>query len=187
MKHTYHIMGKSPRKIEVEQVGAGPMQSGDFRLTLDGAEERCSATWTANRVKLVIGHRVHDCYVDHVEGSYTVHIDGRRIPVDLLSDSQLRRRNATGADTSDGSPLVTSPMIGKVVEVHVSIGDTVKVGDGLLVIEAMKMENAIKAVAPAKVAAVHVQVGASVEAGALLMELEESKVSDAGLPGEVQI
>ncbi|OIP38651.1 MAG: hypothetical protein AUK47_11605 [Deltaproteobacteria bacterium CG2_30_63_29] len=175
MKHTYHIMGKSPRKIEVEQVGAGPMQSGDFRLTLDGAEERCSATWTANRVKLVIGHRVHDCYVDHVEGSYTVHIDGRRIPVDLLSDSQLRRRNATGADTSDGSPLVTSPMIGKVVEVHVSIGDTVKVGDGLLVIEAMKMENEIVARRSGRIEAIRVEPGDKVEMGKPLIRFAESE------------
>lgn len=173
MKHAYHIMGTPQRKIEVEQLSNGEATAGDFRLTLDGVEQRCSATWAPNRVKLVIENKVRDCFVERTEGGYTIYIDGQRIPVDLLSDSQLRRRNATGTDTSDGSPLVTSPMIGKVVEVHVAVGDTVEVGDALLIIEAMKMENEILARRSGTIEAIRVSAGDKVEAGKPLLRFAD--------------
>ena len=70
-----------------------------------------------------------------------------------------------------GGEAVNSPMPGTVLEVSVKVGDTVKSGDTLVVLEAMKMENAIVAPKDAKVVAVHVTKGQSVESGAALVSL----------------
>jgi len=63
-------------------------------------------------------------------------------------------------------------MPGLIVQLRVKVGDTIAAGDGLVVMEAMKMENELRAQAAGTVRAVHVTVGAAVEKGALLVELE---------------
>lgn len=70
-----------------------------------------------------------------------------------------------------GGEAVNSPMPGTVLEISVKVGDTVKSGDTLVILEAMKMENAIVAPKDAKVVAVHVTKGQSVESGAALVSL----------------
>jgi len=69
------------------------------------------------------------------------------------------------------APLL-APMPGMVVRVQVQVGDVVQPGQGLVVMEAMKMENELRATAPATVKAVIAQPGTAVEKGALLIELE---------------
>lgn len=70
-----------------------------------------------------------------------------------------------------GGEAVNSPMPGTVLEISVKVGDTVKSGDTLVILEAMKMENAIVAPKDSKVVAVHVTKGQSVESGAALVSL----------------
>ena len=70
------------------------------------------------------------------------------------------------------SPL-TAPMPGLVLRIEVEVGDRVAEGDGLVIVEAMKMENELTAAAPARVSAVHVSEGTAVEKGQLLIEFEE--------------
>lgn len=68
--------------------------------------------------------------------------------------------------------VVASPMPGSIVNVAVSVGQSVKKGDVLVVLEAMKMENEIMAAHDATVAAVHVNKGDSVESGTPLVSLQ---------------
>ncbi len=83
------------------------------------------------------------------------------------------RRGSAQVSGGPGGPVkVTSPMPGKIVRVLVSPGDEVGPGQGLAVIEAMKMENELRAPRQGRVASVHVQEGALVEAGRLLAVLE---------------
>ena len=63
---------------------------------------------------------------------------------------------------------INSPMPGNILAVNVAVGDTVKAGDVLMILEAMKMENEIQAPKDGKVTAVAVAKGATVESGALL-------------------
>lgn len=70
-----------------------------------------------------------------------------------------------------GSVQVVAPMPGKILSVKIKAGDSVKKGQVLLVLEAMKMENEIVAPADGTVASVDTAVGSSVEAGALLASL----------------
>lgn len=75
------------------------------------------------------------------------------------------------AQGAEGSVKVAAPMPGKILNVKVSSGQSVKKGDVMLVIEAMKMENEIVAPSDGTVASIHAAVGDSVEAGATLATL----------------
>lgn len=72
---------------------------------------------------------------------------------------------------AQGTVKVTAPMPGTIVKVSVSVGDTVEKGKGLVVLEAMKMENEITAPASGKVTAVNVNKGDKVNAGDLLVSI----------------
>ena len=80
---------------------------------------------------------------------------------------------ATSAQTSApaGNTSITAPMPGTILKVNVSNGQTVKKGDVLMVLEAMKMENEIMAPSDGTVTSVSVQTGASVETGTVLCAL----------------
>ena len=83
-----------------------------------------------------------------------------------------RRRAKEGAGPAGAGPQrIVAPMPGKVIRVLVQAGAAVRARQPLVVVEAMKMENELRAVRDGTVAAVHVKEGASVEAGALLMEI----------------
>lgn len=79
------------------------------------------------------------------------------------------KKSASG---SAGSVAVKAPMPGTIMKVNVSVGATVKKGDVLCVLEAMKMENDICAPADGKVASVNVQKGASVQTEEVLVTLD---------------
>ena len=99
-----------------------------------------------------------------------VDIAGRRYQVEILDPREPRRRaaNAGGSGRRD----VTAPMPGKVVRVLVSEGDSVEAGQGLVVVEAMKMQNALKAPKTGRIIAVQAREGDTVAAGDVLATLE---------------
>lgn len=67
---------------------------------------------------------------------------------------------------------IKAPMPGLVLDVKVKIGDTVNEGDGLLILEAMKMENVIKSSGEGVVKSIHIKKGKTVDKGELLIEME---------------
>ena len=79
---------------------------------------------------------------------------------------------APAAPAPAGGEKIIAPMPGNILSVNVKDGDTVKKGDILLILEAMKMENEIMAPHDATVAAVHVNKGDSVESGTALVSLQ---------------
>jgi len=81
--------------------------------------------------------------------------------------SQSRQREAGRL-----SPEIRSPMPGKILQVRVAEGASVEAGQVLVVLEAMKMENALTSEGPARVRKIHVASGELVELGQLLVELE---------------
>ena len=76
------------------------------------------------------------------------------------------------AAASAGSEQIVSPMPGNILNVNVKVGDAVKKGQVLLILEAMKMENEIMAPKDGTVTSVNVQKGSTVESGALLVTLD---------------
>jgi acetyl/propionyl-CoA carboxylase alpha subunit len=130
--------------------------------------------------------------VGHVaDGELTVHIGSRVFRVEpmgegrfrvngrelcLLVRSELEQRFADlglgAADHAGGR--VEVPMPGKVIAIEVAVGDTVTRGQGLVVVEAMKMENEVKAPCAGRITHIAVAPGAQLEKGALLLEIEPS-------------
>jgi len=80
---------------------------------------------------------------------------------------------AMAADSDSDAPAFVAPMPGKIVAVNIEAGETVAAGDTLIVLEAMKMEHAIKAPVDGVVTAVHYGVGDQVDEGTDLIEFEE--------------
>ena len=84
----------------------------------------------------------------------------------MLNERALHIRSLTSnSDRPRASPVLKAPMPGLVLRVQVEPGQTVPAGSGLVVLEAMKMENELKAAGPAVVKAVRVQAGEAVERG----------------------
>jgi biotin carboxyl carrier protein len=106
-------------------------------------------------------------------GDFDVHLDGRTIPVQIRPAGSLgRQKKEATSSTASGPQRVTSPMPGKVVRVLVKPGDAVTARQGLVVVEAMKMENELRAARDGRVRDVAVTEGQSVDAGAILLTVE---------------
>jgi len=89
-----------------------------------------------------------------------------------LSDPKRLRGAASAGGHGDGAARISAPMPGKVVRVLVQAGDQVEVGSGIVVVEAMKMQNEMKSPKAGKVTAINVQVGATVNGGDVLAVIE---------------
>jgi biotin carboxyl carrier protein len=105
-------------------------------------------------------------------GSFVLDVNGFRYETDALDERTrtIRDLSTAGAAPSGPAPLV-APMPGLVVRVNVEVGDAVAVGQSLVVVEAMKMENELRAGSPGVVTAVRAVVGAAVNKGSVLVEL----------------
>jgi biotin carboxyl carrier protein len=103
---------------------------------------------------------------------FDVHIDGFQIPVDLKGGLGRRTRDVGPNGRGSGPQRVTAPMPGRVLRVLVKPGDAVKARQGLVVVEAMKMENELRARREGQVREVLVAEGQSVEAGTALVVVD---------------
>jgi acetyl/propionyl-CoA carboxylase alpha subunit len=106
-------------------------------------------------------------------GRYTLWVDGYRFEAEALDERTRSIRDLSAATAGPTGPApIIAPMPGLIVRVNVSVGDRVEAGQGLVVMEAMKMENELRAIAPGTVRSVEVSPGTAVEKGALLVALE---------------
>jgi biotin carboxyl carrier protein len=107
------------------------------------------------------------------KGVYTLEIDGYKYEVEAIDERTRAIRDMTAKAAGPAGPApLKAPMPGLIVRVNVKVGDVVQVGQGLVVMEAMKMENELRSTASGTVKAVLATPGTAVEKGALLVELE---------------
>ena len=106
-------------------------------------------------------------------GRFTLWVDGYRFDAEALDERtrSIRDLSAAAAGPAGPAPIV-APMPGLIVRVNVNPGDEVVAGQGIVVMEAMKMENELRATAAGTVRSVEVAAGTAVEKGALLVALE---------------
>jgi len=105
-------------------------------------------------------------------GDFDVHLAGRTIPVQVRQAGGFGRQKKAGAVQGTGPQRIVAPMPGKIVRVLVAAGDEVKARQGLVVVEAMKMENELRAARDGRVREVVVVEGQSVDAGMLLVVVD---------------
>jgi pyruvate carboxylase subunit B len=123
---------------------------------------------------LTIGTDVHRVVMQRGarRGEYSLWIDGHRYEVEALDERTRAIRDLSNdAGRAAGPAPLVAPMPGMIVRVNVQIGDAIQPGMPLVVMEAMKMENELRAQSAGVVSAVRVQAGAAVEKGAVLVEL----------------
>jgi biotin carboxyl carrier protein len=159
-------------------------QQSDIRIQDEGA-----------RVSAEIGDRVYELQAhESAPGNYLLISEGRvfecrvegrpesgqEIEVVLgttsysikLTDPKRLRGAATVHAHGDDTVRIVAPMPGKVVRVLVNAGDQVAAGDGIVVVEAMKMQNEMKTPKAGKVAMLSAELGATVNAGDVLAVIE---------------
>jgi biotin carboxyl carrier protein len=145
----------------------------DWDVLLDGLAVVANVTVIGDRWSLLIGTRSYEVSVDRrTHGERTVHINGVAVPVSIR-DPRSRLARRVGADAAGAaSRSIVAPMPGRIVKVLVKPGDEVAQHQGLVVIEAMKMENELRALRAGRVRDVHVTAGMSVEGKTVLIEME---------------
>lgn len=105
-------------------------------------------------------------------GRWNLALGGQRFAADAVDERTRAIREMTGGAETETAKTVVAPMPGLVVRVLVEPGDAVRAGQGVVIVEAMKMENELKAPADGTVARIDVQPGKTVEKGTTLVTLE---------------
>jgi biotin carboxyl carrier protein len=119
---------------------------------------------------ILMDGRSYDARVEESPAGLIVVIDGHRFEVQVR-DPRRRSRGSAGRH-ADGVQQVAAPMPGKVIRVLVAPGDTVVAGQGLVVVEAMKMQNELKALRDGRIGTMSAREGSTVIAGEVLATIE---------------
>jgi len=161
--------GGREERVAVERTAGG------YRLRLGGAVIEVDAVTAGGNglVSLRLDGDHYEVAVD-AEGGGRYRVSSRRTAgeVEVLSPLDHLARQAAGAGGARRAERVTAYMPGRVVAVLVAEGTEVAAGQGVVVLEAMKMENEIQAEHPGVVRRILVEPGQSVEGGEALFELE---------------
>jgi biotin carboxyl carrier protein len=160
------------RTVDVEQA------EGLYRVVIDGVARMVDAAAvdasTFSLICLADGRSSQEVGLSPtgLPGEIAVHMPAGVASARVLTGAAIRFGRGTGATQAAGTQQVLAPMPGKVVKILVKAGDEVKARQGLVVIEAMKMENELRSPKDGRVSDVLVAEGASVEAGRLLVVVE---------------
>jgi biotin carboxyl carrier protein len=168
---------EEPVKFEVQAGGATtPVEvtgeAGRYTVTLEGETAVVDARQTVEGIWSILLDGVsHVADVTEQDGTYAVDVNGERYTVRVEEETRyiIRTRGSTGAERGQ---VLKAPMPGKVTLIEVAVGQSVAPGDGLIVLEAMKMENEFKAEATGTVKEIRVQVGQAVNPGDVLLVIE---------------
>ena len=120
---------------------------------------------------LLVNHKSYEIDMAPKGNSYPILINGRYYVLEVISEQEKFRRVIQEVDLGTRKNLVAA-MPGKIVKILVSPGAVVKRGEGILIMEAMKMENELKAPAAGRVKTIQVKEGENVDTGEILIIFE---------------
>ncbi|MBC8478480.1 MAG: biotin/lipoyl-binding protein [Candidatus Delongbacteria bacterium] len=162
------LLAGEPVKVQLErqQDDCWQLQVGERTFRVDYSR------LSPETASLLIDGRSLTAHVSQVEDNLHVSIGGRRYTLQLPRQDRAGRGAAAAGGTGPGSGSIKTPMPGLIVKVLVQPGATVEAGNTLVILEAMKMENAVKAPFAAVVKAVNVAEGDQTNLGDVLIEIE---------------
>jgi len=164
MTYDVNINGRNHR-LELNRA------DGRWLCRLDGREVEVDAVLARPDVlSLRIGNRAYEVKCERVASEWHLWVGSERFAVEVHDPRSLRGRGRTVED--QGPRKLTAPMPGKVVRVLVTQGAGVETGAGVLVVEAMKMQNEIKSPKKGTIQKILVHEGAAVNAGDVLAIVE---------------
>ena len=149
---------------------------GGLRVNLDGEwhNVRLQRLGDGQRYVLVMEDRLVEVLVTEEPQAFNLQIGGQPYAVETVRRRPGARREEADQFV-DGRWVLRAPLTGVVIETRVAAGDTVIQGDVLMVVEAMKMLNELRARVPGLVSAVNNEAGDRVEIGTLLVEITEQE------------
>ncbi len=159
--------GKRKHVVDLERKG------DTCSVSLDGKRVDADAVQVApNTVSVMLGGQSFEIHVSRsVDGTLKLQCGPHEFSADIV-DPRAWRGRKHGAVEVEGRQEILAPMPGKVVRVLVAVGDAVESGQGLLVVEAMKMQNEIRSPKSGKVERLLVKEGQNVNAGEVLAWVE---------------
>jgi biotin carboxyl carrier protein len=156
------------RTLRVEVRG----RDGRYTVSVDGRPLEVDLHQTGPHfLSLLISGRSYEVGLEKRAGGYLVVLADDAVEVELAGAAHGATSGAARKAPA-GPARVTAPMPGKIVRVLASAGEEVRAGQGLVVMEAMKMQNELRSPRPGRVREVPVSEGQAVEAGALLALVE---------------
>ena len=158
---------EAPKVVDIRE-----LPNGSLEVLLEGRRVDVDVEQLGTTLSIRVDGRVIDLTTEGTPPEIGAIASGHRSYVRVESDRQRAADAAKSAKKGGNDKIVKSPMPGRVVRVQVKPGDKVEKGQPLLVLEAMKMDNEVKAKDSATVREVHVVEGAAVEANAKLLTLE---------------
>jgi biotin carboxyl carrier protein len=164
--------------VTLEPSGAEPiavdlveLPSGALEAKVDGKPVDLDVATIGAQLSVRVDGQVVDLTVEGSPPDLGVSASGHRAFVRVESERMRAAEGAKKGSATGGERVIKSPMPGRVVKVLVAKGDAVQAGQGLLVLEAMKMENEVKTKVAGTVVDVHVATGSAVEGNAKLVTL----------------
>ena len=144
-----------------------------YRVSVDGNEFIVDGKKTGRtNYSLIVDNRSFEIEVDNTDDEYRVLVDGRNYHINLVDERRVRVGGAQAGLELQGRQKVVVPMPGKILAVLVAEGDQVEKGQGLVIVEAMKMENEVHSPIAGEVKEIKVKPGDTVEGGAVLLIVE---------------
>ncbi len=156
-------------KVRVKEI-----EANKFEVYLDDKSYIVDARLTEGSVySLLINNESFEADVDYKgENNYHVLTEGDLFKINVMDEMKAKLMQRKGGGGVEGKQVIKSEMPGRVISVKVSVGDNVEEGDILLILEAMKMQNEIKAPKSGEVKELFVKEGENISADSKLVVIE---------------
>ncbi|MBI5549003.1 MAG: biotin/lipoyl-binding protein [Deltaproteobacteria bacterium] len=159
---------EEPEPVEVIET-----ESGETQVAWRGRGWRVKASEVAQgSLSLLVGHRSYRVELEEAGGLVHVQVGEVSERVVVVDERGHRMRRAARHRVLEGRQTVTAPMPGRVARLLVEVGEEVQEGQGLIVVEAMKMENELKSPKAGRVEEIAVEGGQTVEGGTRLVVVD---------------
>jgi biotin carboxyl carrier protein len=165
-RYSITVAGQA-RAVELEELS----EPGRWRVSVDGRERVLDVRAGQGTLSWLDGTAVVQASIDGALPRPTVTLRRQVIPVEIADAAALVSASRDRAKSA-GPATVRAPIPGRVVRVLIKVGDAVSAGRGLVVLEAMKMENELKAPRDGVVKSIGCSEGTAVESGQSLVVIE---------------
>ncbi len=163
----YVKIGNKEKKIEILE------QSGTvFDVELDGKLYRVDFVKAENSYSLIVDGKSYEIDCNIAGNRYDIWIRGNYFPISVLTEAQKRLQLSKKKKGTGGPQIVETEMPGKIVSVKKNKGDTVKKGETVIVLEAMKMQNEILSPKDGTIEEIYVKDAQIVEASEKLFKVK---------------
>ncbi len=169
----YFVKNLAVKDGEATELLVEALGADRYAVTIDGKRVEVDALQLpTGALSLLAEDQSWSADFDEKGDEIGVILRGQLTRLDVVDERKLRLRAASAAFSVEGKQTINAPMPGKVVKILVKVGDVVTEGQGLVVVEAMKMENELKSPKAGAVTEVLTKEGTAVENGAPLIVVE---------------